>query len=106
MVYVLQLTLALTWAQPVPLSAMDEFTLETAPAAAEKGDRKAQYWLAKHYAKGEGVKQDYFKAAEYLHQAADGGYAWAQNDLGAAYANGLGVKQDYAEAATWYRKAA
>src|SRR5665213_1646830 len=92
--------------QAASLRAADKFTVETARAAAAKGDAKAEYFLAKHYAKGDGVPQDYGRAAEYMRQAADQGHAFAQNDLGAFYAKGLGVKQDYQAAAQWYEKAA
>lgn len=88
------------------LHAGDEFTLETARAAAGKGDARAEYFLAIHYAKGDGVPSDYTIAARYMRQAAEQGLAYAQNDLGAYYAKGLGVKQDFVEAAQWYRKAA
>ncbi len=47
----------------VVLHAAEEFTLETALAAAAKGDARAEYFLAKQYAKGEAVKQDFVKAA-------------------------------------------
>jgi uncharacterized protein len=90
----------------VNLLAAEQFTVESTRAAAEKGNRKALYRLGKRYAKGEGVPQDYGRAAELLRESAGMGYAPAQNDLGAFYAKGLGVKQDYAEAAKWYRKAA
>ena len=88
------------------LGATEQFTLDGARAAAGKGNAQALYFLGKHYAKGDGVPQDYAKAAEYLRRSAEQGYALAQNDLGAFYAKGLGVKQDYAEAASWYGKAA
>src|SRR5580658_6337461 len=97
---------ALVLIQAAPLHAADEFTLDTAQSAAAKGDAKAEYFLARHYAKGDGVPQDYSKAAEYMRQAAEQDYAFAQNDLGAFYAKGLGVRQDYQEAAKWYLKAA
>jgi TPR repeat protein len=82
------------------------FTIESAQAAAEKGDAKAEYFLAVHYAKGEGVPRDDAKAAQYMTRAAEGGYAFAQNDLGAWYTMGQGVPQDPVEAAKWFRKAA
>jgi TPR repeat protein len=86
--------------------AEDQFTLDTARAAAEKGDAKAEYFLGKQYAKGNGVPLDNAKAAEYFRKAAEQGLAAAQNDLGAYYARGLGVKRDFQEAAKWYTKAA
>ena len=100
----LSLTLAVGLATPV--LAGPSFTLDTALAAAEKGDAKALYFMARHYARGEGVPQDDARAAQCLRQAAEKGYALAQNDFGAFCATGRGVPQDLAEAARWYQKAA
>jgi formylglycine-generating enzyme required for sulfatase activity/uncharacterized protein YecT (DUF1311 family) len=58
------------------------------------------------YANGEGVPQDYAKAADLFKKAADQGYADAQDLLGLMYDNGLGVPQNHATAAEWYKKAA
>jgi TPR repeat protein len=99
-------SLALVCLQTPSARGAGEFNLTVATAAADKGDAKAAYSLARHYAKGDGVPQDYAKAAESMRRAADLGHAYAQNDLGVYYAKGLGVKQDYQEAAKWYRKAA
>jgi hypothetical protein len=92
--------------QTMPVSAADEFTLDTARQAAKQGNAQAEYFLAKHYEKGDGLPQDYAAAAGYLRQAAEQGLANAQSDLGAFFANGLGVKQDDQEAIHWFRKAA
>ena len=76
--------------------ASQKLTIESATEAATKGDTKAEYFLAKHYAKGEGVPQNDAKAAEYMQQAAESGYAFAQNDLGrraAGSAAGAGISQ-------------
>ena len=97
---------ALTLILTINLLAAEPFTLASARTAAGKANAQALYFLGKRYAKGDGVPQDYARAAEYLHLSTEKGYALAQNDLGAFYAKGLGVKQDYAEAARWYRKAA
>ncbi len=95
------------WLLPANLLfAGDEFTMESAPAAAAGGDPKAEYFLGQHYAVGKGVPTDYTKAVEFLRQSANQGYAPAQTALGSCYAHGDGVKQDYAEAMQWYRKAA
>src|ERR1700726_4256893 len=67
--------------QPLPARA-DDFTLESAQLAAAAGDAKALYFLAKCYAKGQGVPQDNAKAAEYMQRSAEKGYAFAQNDFG------------------------
>ncbi|HEY1339816.1 MAG TPA: metallophosphoesterase [Bryobacteraceae bacterium] len=73
---------------------------------AERGDPNAQYNLGLLYARGQGVPQDYAKAAEWYGKAADGGVPAAEYNLGLMYANGQGVKQDSAEAAKWFQKAA
>ncbi len=89
----------------MPLQA-DDFTLESAQAAAARGDARAQFYLSRLYAHGEGVPQDYSKAVEYLRLSANQGYAKAENNLGVFYANGLGLPQDYTESVKWFRKAA
>ena len=96
------------WLLPVSwlFAADTEFTLETARAAADKGDPQAEFYLARHYADGMGVPRDYARAVARLREAAGQGYAPAQTGLGSCYAHGQGVKQDYAEAVRWYRKAA
>src|SRR5208283_2803017 len=86
--------------------ASEEYTLDTARAAAVQGDPRAEYFLARHYADGKGVPRDYAQAAEHFRKSAEQGYAPAQTGLGSCYALGQGVKQDYAEALRWYRKAA
>lgn len=89
-----------------PAPASDAWTLETAQAATAKGDAAAEFYIAKCYADGKGVTQNYSNAVEYLRQAAARGYAPAETGLGSCYARGLGVKEDYAEAVQWYRQAA
>ena len=65
-----------------------------------------QYNLGLMYANGEGVKQDYFKAVEWIQKAAEQGNAEAQNKLGFMYEKGQGVEQDYIKAVEWYQRAA
>ena len=74
--------------------------------AADKGDPKAQYELARCYAHGVDVTQDYARAVVYLRKSAEQGYAYAQTELAACYAKGSGVPADLGQAAQWYRKAA
>jgi hypothetical protein len=81
-------------------------TLESLQAAAQRGDARASYELAKRYSTGDGVPQDDAKVVEYLRQAAAKGQHEAQNDLGSFYARGRGVKPDLAEALKWYRRSA
>lgn len=73
---------------------------------AEKGDSKAQYNLGVCYFKGDGVKQDFAKAAEWFKKSSDQGYGHAQCFLALCYTFGKGVKQDHAEALRLYREAA
>lgn len=102
----MKIALALLFLSVASLQAADETTAGASLIAGQKGDAEGLYQRAKRYSKGEGVLQDYAKAAQYMRQAAELGYAFAQNDLGSYYAKGLGVPQDFQEAAKWYRKAA
>ncbi len=79
---------------------------QAAQLAVAKSDARTEYELAKRYAHGNGVPQDYARAVEYLRQSANQGYAPAQTGLGSCYAHGLGVNQDYGEAVRWYRQSA
>ena len=54
------------------------------------------------YANGEGVKQDYFVAADLFKKACDGGVAEGWNNLGVLYSNGQGVKQNTQKALELY----
>ena len=56
--------------------------------AADQGFAHAQYILAVMYLQGRGVKQNYTKAARYLHLAAYQGFAHAQYKLGTLYSVG------------------
>ena len=74
--------------------------------AAEQGDAIAQFNLGLLYYYGDGVPQDYVKAASWYRKAAEQGYAGAQAGLAALYYKGEGVSQDYTATAFWFRKAA
>ena len=67
---------------------------------AEQGDVQAQYELGYAYLSGEGILQDYTKAAEWYRKAAEQGYADAQCELGKIYSKGDGIPQDYVKAAS------
>ena len=58
------------------------------------------------YNTGEGVPQNYRKAAKWVRRAAEQGHADAQFTLGLMYYHGEGLPQDNQEAARWARKAA
>ena len=55
------------------------------------------------YARGEGVAQDYERAAGYFAQAATLGLRTAMTNLGVLYENGFGVPVDEAYAHELYR---
>jgi TPR repeat protein len=81
-------------------------------AAADTGDRKAQYELAGYYTRGIGPAHELpkaiqlSKAGEYLRKAAEQGYAPAEIALGSWYGRGWGVPRNIVTAVQWYRKAA
>jgi TPR repeat protein len=64
------------------------------------------YNLGILYLNGDGVEQDYKKAATWLTKIAKVGHSEAQYTLGELYEKGLGVKQDYSKAVKWYSMAA
>lgn len=80
--------------------------------AAEGNDPESEIAFGWLYAKGNGVKQDYSKAAEWFLRAIKNmpdnrrGLPVIESTLGEFYAYGKGVKQNYAEAAKWWTKAA
>ena len=71
-------------------------------AAAERGDKVAQYNLGICYY----VAYDYKQAVYWYTKAANQGHAEAQFNLGVCYDNGEGVAQDKKQAVYWYTKAA
>jgi TPR repeat protein len=73
---------------------------------AEKGDVKAQNYVAIHYHMGLAIKQDHKAAVEWYQRAARAGNADAQRNLGTMYQLGLGVAQDRLRAYAWYYAAA
>ncbi len=74
--------------------------------AAEAGDIEAQNELGNCYYNGDGVEQDYKKAAYWYGKSAESGNAIPEYNLGLLYEYGDGVEQDSAKAAEWYRKSA
>jgi len=73
---------------------------------AEAGDSRAQYQLALMYYRGEGLPQDYEKAALWYRRAAERGDVDAQLNLGLMFAQGIGVNQSFFEAFKWFELAA
>ncbi len=69
-------------------------------------DAETLYNIGLRYYNGDSVAQDYAKAIDCFHQAAEQGFTPAQYFLGECYYYGRGVTQDYTQAVSWYRKAA
>ena len=73
--------------------------------AAEKGHKKAQYRLARCYAKGHGVTENDAVAVQWYSKSAAQGYAKAQYRLGKCYLKGNGVAANQAKARELLSKA-
>ena len=63
------------------------------------------YNLGVMYANGEGVRQNYAKAAELWKKACDMKDGFACNNLGGLYNDGLGVRQNLSTAKQYYGRA-
>ena len=72
----------------------------------ETEDAEVQLAIGYRYYLGDGMTQDFTKAADWFYQAAAQGNADAQFALGSLHQNGQGVPQNFIESAGWYRKAA
>jgi hypothetical protein len=81
-------------------SSSTEFRENLMPA--EQGDAKAQVFVAYLYETGQGVDQNYTKAAEWYGRAARQGNPTAQTQLGNMYRLGRGVPQNYVMAYMWF----
>ena len=73
---------------------------------AENGSMADQFKLGYAYDKGEGIEQDYEKAAYWYNLAAQQGHNIAMCNLGYLYYYGRGIPQNYEEAANLYCSAA
>ena len=87
---------------PSELAKQARRDAEGGSVAAELRSVHAQFTLGRwHEEGGEGLEQDYVKAAALFHEAADLGHEGAQNHLAACYYKGQGVEQNFARAAEW-----
>ncbi|MDY5520204.1 tetratricopeptide repeat protein [Campylobacter lanienae] len=84
--------------------AKDMF-LKKLESSCDGGDMDACFYLGKLYDNGEGVTQNYQKAAELWKKACDGGNPSACGALGTLYEGGKGLRQDYAIAKEYFGKA-
>lgn len=82
------------------LSKYDE-ALPMLTRSAEDGSMKAQHFLALMYQNGNGVEQDFSKAAYWYDKTARQGDAEAQLTYAMILALGKGVEQDIAAACHW-----
>lgn len=73
---------------------------------AQQGDPQAQAFLGYLYETGQGVQQNFSKAAQWYWKAAEHGNAIAQYQLGNMYHLGKGVSQSYIIAYMWLDLAA
>jgi clan AA aspartic protease (TIGR02281 family) len=73
---------------------------------AERGERRAQFYVGWMYESGWGVRQSSGQAAAWYRKAAEQGDDSAQSSLGLMYSTGDGVPQNYAVAMKWTLMAA
>ena len=93
-------------AAPAAPEELDKDDIERMTILAESGISNFQYYLARCYARGKKVAQDYEKALFWYEKAANQGNTKAQNNLACIYLDGLGVPRDAKKAAYWFEKAA
>jgi TPR repeat protein len=73
------------------------------PSAAQAG---TDFVSGQRYYTGDGVPQDYARAAQLFRRAGSNGHPYAQYMLALMLEHGYGVTADLAEAKLWYRRAA
>lgn len=78
-----------------------ETVLKETLLPAQQGDPQAQIFVGYLYETGQGVQQDYTRAAQWYWKAAEQGNAIAQYQLGNMYHLGKGVSQNYIRAYMW-----
>jgi TPR repeat protein len=79
---------------------------ELTPVPSTSADAEAQFLKGLNFASGQGVAQDYTKAAQCYTVAAEQSHSLAQLNLAALYEQGHGVPRDQAKALMWLTKAA
>jgi TPR repeat protein len=103
-----QLWLGVAFDQHVWFGVTDkQESLKWFQRAAEGGNPDAQDTLGVCYEFGEGVEQDYAKAAYWFRKAAEhvpnlGGAGQGRNNLGNLYMDGEAVPKDYVQAYMWF----
>ena len=74
--------------------------------AAQQGNRKAIFRVARCYVRGVGVAKNQAEGTSWFREAANIGCLASMVYLGSALEGGIGCTKDGAEAALWYRRAA
>lgn len=74
--------------------------------SAEMGEPDAMYEIAVHYARGDGLNQDYDMCKYWLEKAVENGCEKACHLLGIMHENGIGMEADPASALIFYKGAA
>lgn len=74
--------------------------------AIAQGNYEGQYWIARLYDLGYGVKRDPERAFKMMKDAAEKGVILAERRLGEMYRDGYGVLQNYPNARMWLDAAA
>ena len=86
--------------------AEHQLDFQAVQVAADNGDAKAQFELARHFEKGNGVPKDYAKAVAIYAPVGGSRLCPGEGQLGYYYGKGLGVANNPQEALEWYRKSA
>lgn len=86
--------------------AVNDEELPNLEKAAEHGDERAMYRLARLCMAGEGVQRDTNTGAAWLRQSAEQGNPYAQYTLGKMYLQGTELPQDKKEALRWLESSA
>lgn len=73
---------------------------------AERGDRRAQFWIGYMHQEGQGLPRDFAEALKWLRRSADQGENGAQYQLARIYAEASGVPRDLVTAYMWLSLAA
>jgi TPR repeat protein len=73
-------------------------------AEAERGDAKAQMYMARALFTGEGIEKNEVEAASWVLKAAEGGSSRAAGLLGTLYVGGIGVTQSFDDGILWLQK--
>ena len=89
-----------------PITAPASIEPAALRAAADGGDRFAQFEVGAILTEGTVVEQDFGQAAAWYERSAAQGLAPAQYRLGSLYEGGRGVERDLDMARLWYQRAA